>query len=331
MLILGIESTCDETSAAVVKNGKEILSLTVASSADIHAQFGGVFPELACRRHIEAIIPIVDEALNLAKVKPQEIDVIAVAKGPGLVGALLIGMQAAKGLAIAWNKPFIGVNHIEAHLYAAMMQETSPIFPALGLVVSGGHTILLKIHAIGSYEPISSTVDDAIGEAFDKVAILLGLPYPGGPHVEKLALTGDKQKYAFKAGFVKKSPLDFSFSGIKTSVLYAVKDKDLSDQDKADIAASFQHAAFSDLIHKTKIALKTFPAKAIYLGGGVCNNQNLKNLFAQQIPQIPIFWPPKNLSLDNAAMIAGLGFHKFIANPQSDPLDIEVSARIPIA
>lgn len=331
MLVLGIESTCDETSAAVVKDGKEILSLTIASSADIHAQYGGVFPELACRRHIQAIIPIIDEALKQAKVSPQDIDLIAVAKGPGLVGALLIGMQAAKGLSIAWNKPFIGVNHIEAHLYAAMMGERPPVFPALGLVISGGHTILLKIHAIGSYQPISSTVDDAVGEAFDKVAIMLGLPYPGGPHVERLARFGHKEKYNFKAGYVKRSPLDFSFSGIKTSVLYAVKDQNLSDQDKADIAASFQHAAFTDIISKTKTALKSFSAKAIYLGGGVCNNENLRELFGEQIPQIPVFWPPKNLSLDNAAMIAGLGFHKFTANPQSDLLDIEVSARIPIA
>ncbi len=332
MIILGIESTCDETSASIVKDGKEILSLITASSADIHAQYGGVFPEMACRRHVEAILPVIEAAMKKAKVTQEDIDLIAVAKGPGLIGALLIGMQAAKGLAIAWQKPFIGVNHVEAHLYAAMMQEPGP-FPALGLVLSGGHTLLLQIQDIGNYVPIGTTVDDALGEAFDKVAILLGLPYPGGPHVEKLALKGNPKSYPFRAGRVKKSPVDFSFSGIKTSVLYTVRDKkELSDEDKADIAASFQEAALSDIAHKTQIALKEFPdTKAIYLGGGVCNNDRLRSLFAEKFPDLPIFWPSKELSSDNAAMIAGLGFQKFIRNPVSDPLDLEAKSRIPIA
>lgn len=333
MNVLGIESTCDETSASIVRDGKEILSLVTASSADIHAQYGGVFPELACRRHIEAIIPVIQEALSKANMVPNDIDLIAIAKGPGLVGALLIGMQAAKGLAIAWDKPLIGVNHVEAHLYAAMMEVPPPLpFPALGLVLSGGHTLLIQIHDVGNYTPIGTTVDDAIGEAFDKVAILLDLPYPGGPHIEHLALTGDPKSYPFKAGKVKKSPFDFSFSGIKTSVLYAVKDKThLSLQDKSNMSASFQEASFSDIGSKTELALKNFPAQAIYLGGGVCNNLRLRALFAQKFPKLPIFWPPKNLCLDNAAMIAGLGFQKFLRNPKSDPLDLEVSARIPIA
>ncbi len=333
MNILGIESTCDETSASIVKDGREILSLSTASSADIHAEYGGVFPELACRRHIEAIIPVIEDAIAQARITPEDINAIAIAKGPGLVGALLIGMQAAKGLAIAWNKPLIGVNHVEAHLYAAMMDISPPLpFPALGLVLSGGHTLLLQIHNIGEYTPIGTTVDDAIGEAFDKVAILLGLPYPGGPHIERLALQGNPKSYPFKAGKVKRSPLDFSFSGIKTSVLYAVKNKHtLSLQDQSDIAASFQEAALSDIAYKTKLALKDFPATAIYLGGGVCNNERLRSLFAQEFPTYPIFWPPKNLCLDNAAMIAGLGFQKFLLNPKGDPLDMEVSSRIPIA
>ncbi len=332
MNVLGIESTCDETSASIVKDGKEILSLVTASSADIHAQYGGVFPELACRRHIEAIIPVIKEAMEEANVTPKNIDLIAVARGPGLVGALLIGMQAAKGLSIAWDKPFIGVNHVEAHLYAAMMEIENPLpLPALGLVLSGGHTLLLQIHDIGSYVPIGTTVDDALGEAFDKVAKLLGLPYPGGAHIEQLAKTGNPKAHPFRAGYVKRSPLDFSFSGIKTSVLYAVKDKVLTESDKADIAASFQEACFHDIVLKTEIALKNFPAQAIYLGGGVCNNLRLRDLFKEKFPDLPIFWPPKNLSLDNAAMIAGLGFQKFLGNPKGDPLDIEVSARIPVA
>ena len=328
MNVLGIESTCDETSASIVKDGRQILSLVTASSADIHAQYGGVFPELACRRHIEAIIPVIQEALSKAKMTPNDIDLIAVAKGPGLVGALLIGMQAAKGLAIAWGKPLIGVNHVEAHLYAAMMDVKKPLpFPALGLVLSGGHTLLLKIQDVGEYTPIGTTVDDALGEAFDKVAILLGLPYPGGPHVEELALRGNPKSHPFRAGRVKRSPFDFSFSGIKTSVLYAVRDKkDLCPQEKADIAASFQEAALSDIVHKTKLALSN--ETAIYLGGGVCNNLRLRTLFAQQFPDLNIFWPPKDLCLDNAAMIGGLGFQKFLRNPSGDPLDMEVSARL---
>lgn len=332
MIVLGIESTCDETSAALVKNGREILSHTIASSAEVHERYGGVFPELACRRHIDAIIPVIEEVLVKAKITPKEIDLIAVAKGPGLIGALLIGMQAAKGLSIAWEKPFIGINHVEAHLYAAMMNAPEPlVLPAIGLVLSGGHTLLLHIKEVGSYQVLGTTVDDAIGEAFDKVASLLGLPYPGGPHVERLALTGDAKKFSFKAGQVKKSPLDFSFSGIKTSVLYAVKGREITGQEKADAAASFQEAAFNDICVKTEKALKDFPARALYLGGGVCNNKRLRALFAERFPSLPIFFPPPDLSLDNAAMIAGLGFHKFLQKGGGDPLDLESLPRIPLA
>lgn len=322
--VLGIESTCDETGAAIVQNGKTILSNVLASSADIHQKYGGVFPELACRRHIDAIIPVVDEALQKAQIRPDEIDLIAVAKGPGLIGALLIGMNAAKGLSIAWNKPLIGVNHIEAHLYASMMDlETVPL-PALGLVLSGGHTLLLKILEVGVYEPISSTVDDAIGEAFDKVGNLLGLTYPGGPEVEKLARLGDPKAFPFTAGRVKRSPLDFSFSGLKTAVLYAMK----GDVDKTGIAASFQETALRDVARKALLASKTFDCQSIFMGGGVTANQRLKEIMRETFPHIPIFWPPGTLSLDNAAMIAGLGAQKFKGS--SDPLDLEAKTRIPI-
>lgn len=339
MLVLGIESTCDETGVAIVENGKTILSNIVASSADVHRQYGGVFPELACRRHIDALLPVLDEALRTANVQAGDIDLIAVAQGPGLIGALLIGMNAAKGLAIAWDKPFIGVNHVEAHLYAALMGEQEPLFPALGVVLSGGHTLLLQILAIGSYKPIATTVDDAIGEAFDKVATLLSLPYPGGPEIEKIAQKGDPSAFAFKAGFVKKNPLNFSFSGLKTSVLYAIKGQNgskedlsyLSEETKADIAASFQETALKDVLSKAKKALSQFPCQSIVLGGGVSSNQRLRELFAQEFPHLPLFWPPKMLSLDNAAMIAGLGYHKFLQKQCSDPLDLEALTRIPIA
>jgi N6-L-threonylcarbamoyladenine synthase len=337
--VLGIESTCDETGASIVENGRKILSNVVASSADIHVHYGGVFPELASRRHLAAIHPVVEEALAIANITPTQIDLIAVARGPGLIGSLLVGLQFVKGLSLAWDKPWIGVNHVEAHLYAAMMQAPLPLqFPALGLVLSGGHTLLLKINAVGDYERIGTTVDDAIGEAFDKVAVLLNLPYPGGPHVEALAKRGNPKRFPLSAGKVKKRPLDFSFSGLKTSVLYAMKgqnaaeDKHLSEQEKADLAASFQEVALRDCVYKAKLAIEQFPScRSIFLGGGVCNNKRLKELFRDSFPSTPIFFPSFDLTVDNAAMIAGLGYEKFLIDPTSASLDLEAMTRIPIA
>lgn len=332
MIVLGIESTCDETGVAVVADGRRVLSNVLASSADIHERYGGVVPELACRRHIDVILPLIDEAMQKARVTPEEIDLIAVAKGPGLVGALLIGMNAAKGLSIAWEKPFIGINHVEGHLYASMMGVNAPPFPALGVVLSGGHTLLVKILDIGSYEPISTTVDDAVGEAFDKVASLLGLPYPGGPHIERIATTGSPKAYSLSSGKVKKNPLDFSFSGLKTAVLYAVKGKLLSDAQKADMAASFQETAVTDITCKAYLATQNFSCQAIFLGGGVCNNERLREVFREKFPKMPIFWPPPHLSLDNGAMIAALGAKKFLGCGKiGDFLDLEVQTRIPFA
>lgn len=325
MIVLGIESTCDETAAALVEDGQKILSHAMASSADIHAKHGGVFPELACRSHIEVIGPVVQEAMTLAGLTAEEIDLIAVAKGPGLVGALLIGMNMAKGLSIAWDKPLIGVNHVEAHIYAALMGLPQPWpLPALGVVLSGGHTLLLKVIDVGVYELIGTTVDDAIGEAFDKVAVLLGLPYPGGPHIERLAKEGNPKAHPFSAGKVKRSPLDFSFSGLKTSVRYAFQGAAL---EKADVAASFQEVAFQDVVQKAALAIKTFPCQSILFGGGVCNNLRLRALFAERFPQLIQGWPPGNLSLDNGVMIAGLGYHQFLRQGRGDPLDLEVGAR----
>jgi tRNA N6-adenosine threonylcarbamoyltransferase len=330
MIVLGIETTCDETAASLVRDGREILSNVIASSADIHEKYGGVFPELACRRHIDAVIPVIEEAI--LPIGREEIDLIAVAKGPGLIGALLIGMQAAKGLSIAWNKPLIGVNHVEAHLYGAMMGALEPLLlPALGIVLSGGHTFLVKILDVGRYELLGTTVDDAIGEAFDKVGTLLGLSYPGGPALEKLATTGNSGRFPFKAGRVKKNPLAFSFSGLKTAVYYAIKDRLPEAEEKADVAASFQETAFLDVVSKAALAISGFPCRAIYLGGGVSQNRRLRALFAEKFGSLPLFFPAENLCLDNAAMIAGLGFHKFLQNPAGDPLDLNATARIPIA
>lgn len=333
MIVLGIETTCDETAASVVESGRRILSNVVASQR-VHASYGGVFPELASRRHIEILIPLIDEALKRASVTREELDVIAVAYGPGLMGSLLVGLNTAKSLSLAWNIPFVGVNHVEAHLYAAMMgQPSSVLLPALGVVLSGGHTFLTEISALGSYRLLGTTVDDAIGEAFDKTAVLLGLSYPGGADIEKLSLSGNPQKYPFSSGKVKRSPLDFSFSGLKTAVLYQVNRQkkefgSLSEEERCDIAASFQHTAFWDVIRKSLLAASTFACKAIFLGGGVAQNQYLQNLFAKEAPHLPLFFPPKELCSDNAAMIAGLGYHKFVSHRSGSPFSLEAAPRI---
>jgi len=326
MLFLGIESTCDETAAAVVKDGSDILSQVIESSSDLHKSYGGVFPELACRYHVDVILPVIDAALKKAEISPKNLDCIAVANEPGLIGALFIGLSVAKGLCIAWKKPLIGINHIEAHLYASMM-NSQPSFPALGFVLSGGHTLLLKISSIGEYELLGTTVDDAIGEAFDKVASMLGISYPGGPQLEILAKKGNPLAYPFSISNVKKYPLSFSFSGLKTAVFYILKKLDLAKESYADIAASFQYTAFKDLLFKAELAFRNQPYRSIVFGGGVCTNQALRELFSVRFPNIPLFWPPEGLSTDNAAMIAGLAYHKFLRKKQGDPLTLEAHPR----
>ena len=336
MKVLGIESTCDETACAVVCSGTKILSNVISSQIDLHKAFGGVVPELACRRHIEVILPILDEALKKASVTLEEIDLIAVAHGPGLIGALLIGLNAAKALSLALNKPFIGVNHIKAHLYASIMSHKENIlFPCLGVVLSGGHTTLVKMNSLSSYDLIGQTIDDAIGEAFDKAAKILDLPYPGGPEIEKLALNGDPDKYKLKSGVVKNQPFQFSFSGLKTSVLYKVKgqggsikgENTIPDSEKSSIAASFQKAAFSDVIKKCHLAAKKYNCRSMLFGGGVTNSQTLRTMFQKSEPSIPLFWPSTGLSLDNAAMIAGLGYHVFLEKG-ADDLSLSAETRI---
>lgn len=336
MKVLGIESTCDETAVAIVEDGKIILAHSVASQTEVHSRYGGVYPELACRRHFDILIPLVDETLKKAGLTKEDIDLIAVARGPGLIGALLMGVTAAKGLALAWGRPFVGVNHVEAHLYAAMMNQQVQ-FPSLGVVLSGGHTLLTKIDAPGRYEMIGSTVDDAVGEAFDKVAILLDLPYPGGPEIEKLALQGDPKKYRFKPGVVKGRPWNFSLSGLKTNVLYTLKGQNgdrkgantIPESDKPHVAAGFQEAVLGDIAKKSFAAAAAFGCKMIFLGGGVTQNTRLRKLFEQS--PLPVFFPPPGLSLDNGVMIAGLGFHVFHQKGyRGDPFDLEPLPRIPL-
>jgi N6-L-threonylcarbamoyladenine synthase len=329
MRVLGIETTCDETACAIVENGKTILSNVVSSQVDLHKHFGGVIPELACRRHIDVIIPVIQKALNEAHLTLKEIDLLAVANGPGLIGALLIGVNTAKALSLALKIPLVGVNHVEAHLFAALMDK-EPIFPSLGVVLSGGHTFLARMEGLGDYRLISETIDDALGEAFDKVARILSLPYPGGPEIEALAKKGNPNAFDFTPGFVKNRPLHFSFSGLKTAVLYKAKGQNLSeetcfltDQMKADLAASFQKTAFLDVLKKAKKVFEMEQCQSFCFGGGVTNNKALRELFQKECPDVPQYWPEFELSLDNAAMIGGLGYYVYKTKGESKNLQAQ--------
>lgn len=333
---LGIETSCDETAAAVVRDGREILSNVIASQLDLHAEYGGVVPELACRRHGQLIDRIAERALKEARVTLDEIDLISVVQGPGLIGALLIGVNFAKALAWARGLPLVPVNHVEAHVYSCFMSNPQMELPAIGLVASGGHTSLFVMENVGRYRKLGETTDDAVGESFDKVASLLGLPYMGGPHVEKLALKGDPNAIPFPRGMAKKKGYDFSYSGLKTAVLYRVKgygnkkrDPDtLSEEERADVAASFQEAALEVLVQKTVRAVEAFRAKSIAVGGGVAANQRLRALFAEAAAKlsIPVYFPDKRLCTDNAAMVAGLGHWLHARNPGSATYDFDARA-----
>lgn len=328
MIVLGIESTCDETACAIVRNGSEILSNVVTSQIMLHAEYGGVVPELACRRHVDTLVPVIDEAIKKAQISLQDINLIAVANGPGLIGALLLGLNAAKSLSLALNKPLIGVNHIEAHLHAALMSHaTPPTFPCLGVVLSGGHTSLFLMQEQEKHTLVSQTVDDAIGEAFDKVAKMLGLAYPGGPIIEALAAKGDPSHYSYRAGQVKGNPLAFSFSGLKTAVLYSIQGRTLTESDKQNVAAAFQEAALSDIVKKTLISASKYRCQTLVFGGGVTYNKRLRKLFAEAAPHLRQLWPAEGLILDNAAMIAGLGYRQYQERGCGDSLHLEPFTR----
>jgi len=313
MIILGIETSCDETSAALVKNGSYVLSNIVASSLKLHRKYGGVIPEIASRAQLEYIQPVVSTALKEAKIKIKDIDLIAVTKGPGLGGSLLIGLSFAKALSFAIKKPFIGIDHIQAHLYApALSQKIKP--PFVGLVVSGGHTSLFFVKNFLSFKLLGHTVDDAIGEAFDKVAKIMGLAYPGGPLVEKLARRCKNSKIRFTCGRLDRK-LDFSFSGIKTAVLYRVNSLNgkISFRDKTGIAHAFQEAVFDDVVKKSLLACESKKTKRLVIGGGVASNMRFRQKLMQAAlkNRIKIYFPEHNYCLDNAAMIAGLAYHLY--------------------
>lgn len=335
MRILGIESTCDETAAAVVMSGTSILSNVVASQEDLHQRFGGVVPELACRRHIEVMLPVVEKALKEAGTTLDEIDLIAASYAPGLIGAIMIGLSCAKALSLATGIPFIGVNHVEAHLYAALMDKELPHFPCLGVVLSGGHTSILLVEEIGRYRLIGETQDDAVGEAFDKVAKMMGLPYPGGPLIEELAEKGDPYAYPLKIGKVKEKPYDFSLSGLKTAVLYTLKGQNRSGiaemltlEEKRNVAASFQRTVFEDIEAKVSRAASEYGVSTVLFGGGVTNNKALRKHLMSKMPHAKLMFPRKELTLDNAAMIAGLAFHQWQKKKRGDSFCLEPVSRL---
>jgi N6-L-threonylcarbamoyladenine synthase len=337
MYVLGIESSCDETAISVVQDGRKILSNLVASQAYLHEEFGGVVPELACRRHVDVIIPLIKKGLQEANTQLEEIDLIAVAHGPGLVGALMIGLNTAKALSLVLEKPYLCINHVEAHLYASLMSHPESVeFPCLGVILSGGHTSLLLMKNIGEYDLLGETLDDAIGEAFDKVAKMMGLPYPGGPSIEALAREGDPKAFPLKRGIIKDKPYHFSFSGLKTAVLYSLKGQNAPNQkalqltltEKKNMAASFQRAAFDDIMQKIQCACRNYGLYTVVFGGGVTNSKTLRQLFATRLPDIRCLWPHHSLTLDNAAMIAGLAYQKWQSNPLGDRFDREAVSRI---
>jgi N6-L-threonylcarbamoyladenine synthase len=336
MKVLGIETSCDETAAAVVENGSTLLSNVIASSMDLHAKYGGVVPEIAARSHIEVILPVINQALDDAKCTWDDIDAIAVTYGAGLSGSLLIGVMTARTLAITHNKPLYGINHVEAHVYANFLTKSVPEFPLLAIIVSGGHTQLALFRDHFDYQLLGQTQDDAIGEAFDKVAKMLGLPYPGGPSVAAAALKGDAHKYKLPKAKVDK--YDFSFSGLKTAVLRLAQaeigetfdfpsinlSERLSSAQKADIAASFQRVAIETIAGKARLAYGEFAPKSVVIAGGVAANQELRRQLTEVIP-LPLEYPDLKLCTDNGAMVATLGCFKASRNqPEADPYSLAI-------
>ena len=341
MILLAIETTCDETGAAVLRGPRPpavgvptILSSVVASQIDLHERFGGVVPEVAARAHVRQVLPVIDEALKRAGVTLAEVEAVAVATRPGLVGALIVGLTAAKALALALDVPLVAVDHLEGHLYACQLAYPDRrVYPCVGLVVSGGHTSLFECRGPIDATPLGGTIDDAAGEAFDKVASMLHLGYPGGPGIERAAIGGNPSAYAFPRPFLHDARLDFSFSGLKTAVLYAVKGQDapetgaaLSSQAVADVAASFQTAVVDVLVGKARQALKRTGLPRLGVGGGVVANRLLRERLGEMAGRegVELFLPPLALCTDNAAM-AGVAFAKLAAGQVAE-LTVDVTA-----
>ncbi len=333
MYVLGIETSCDETSCSVVKDGNRIISNVVSSSLKLHKEYGGVVPEIASRAQLEKIFAVCDCALKESGKNLKDIGLISVTSGPGLLGSLLVGISFAKSVCQAKNIPLLGVNHVYSHIYANFLNNKKLRLPFVGLVISGGHTSLFLVKDFDKFEVLGETLDDACGEAFDKVAKILGLGYPGGPVIEKLAKKGNAKKIKFSCSGTKR-PLDFSFSGIKTAVLYYVRrfagspvnrfknrqTGKLDNRMTRDIAASFQEAVIDTLIQKSILACKLKKVKQLMVGGGVAANKRLKEKFEEETKEkgISSFFPPGELCLDNAAMVAGLGYRLYKKGQRSD-------------
>jgi N6-L-threonylcarbamoyladenine synthase len=333
---LGIETSCDETAASVVVNGRDIRSSVVASQVALHEKYGGVVPELASRAHVEKILPIVEQAMADAGVTADEIDAVAIANQPGLTISLMVGVTAAKTLAFAWDKPLVAVNHVHAHLQSALIECESVELPAVALIVSGGHSNLYDAESVLDLRLLGKTIDDAAGEAFDKVATILGLPYPGGPNIERIAREGNPKAVRFPRSLMGKDSLDFSFSGLKTAVLYHCQGQDMkgesrvasmSQQEIADIAASFQAAVIDVLVKKTHRAAAKIGAKSVLMGGGVACNGALREAMEQMCNKqgLAFISAPRNLCTDNAVMVASLAYYKYQAGQFAD-LSLEPKA-----
>ncbi len=328
MYVLGIETSCDETAASVVLDGKNVLSSVVASQDNLHVKWGGVIPEIASRAHVQAVVPVVAEAFQQAGISRDQIDSVAVSARPGLLGSLLIGVTFAKGISFALGKPLTGVNHIEAHVFAANL-ESDITYPAVSFAVSGGHTALFYSESLMDHRLIGSTIDDAAGEAFDKVASILGLGYPGGPVIDRTARAGDRKAFQFPRSLIREDSYRFSFSGIKTAVLYHCqghtrgKDqrRDISTEEKADIAASFQEAVVDVLVAKAVKAVKDTGAESLVIGGGVACNSRLRERLSAECP-CTVHLPSICYCIDNGAMIAGLGYYRLQAGIK-DSLELE--------
>ena len=297
-LILGIETSCDETGIALVEDGRRVLANEILSQVDIHKAFGGVVPEIASRQHTTSISQLTQVIMEQA---PRPVDAVAATAGPGLMGSLLVGLSFAKGLSMAWGVPLVPVHHLEGHIFSAFLGDNPPEFPFLTLIVSGGHTMLIWCEKPHEYRLLGTTRDDAVGESFDKVARLLGLPYPGGPSIQEAAQTGNPAAFDLPRAMAGKDTLDFSYSGLKTAVLYAIREK--GEPNVADMAASFQDAAIDILITKTKQAIKQTHARGLVVAGGVAANKLLRERLERDIP-IPVSVPPFAYCLDNGAMIA---------------------------
>ena len=334
MNVFAIESSCDETAASVVKNGCEILSNVIASQEDIHSVYGGVVPELASRRHIEIIERVAQSALDEAGLTFDDMDLLAVTQGPGLVGSLIIGISFLHAISYRYNIPLVGVNHLEGHLLAALIGKQNIDYPVLGLIVSGGHTILVEMNDFRHFSIIGQTLDDAAGEAFDKVAMMMGLGYPGGPAISRCAHNGDPNSIRFPRGMIRNRSFDFSFSGLKTAVLYRLKSEQqpLSEQRRANIAASFQEAVVDVLVKKTIKAAHKIQASTITIGGGVACNDVLRERISEYGKKhgYNIILPDKTLCSDNAAMIAALAYHCNEKGRLSHEFTIEPKPNMPL-